>query len=102
MAEPKRKWLIVKTCDDVATALEELEAGEEIEDGDANVKFKLLSRIPFGHKFAIREVEQDGFVHKYGQVIGKATRPIRQGEHVHVHNLESRRGRGDLKREGEA
>jgi altronate dehydratase small subunit len=32
---------------------------------------------------------------KYGEVIGVATREIAPGQHVHVHNLESRRGRGD-------
>jgi altronate dehydratase small subunit len=97
--ETKRRWLIVKTTDDVATALVQLDAGEEIVDEEANIRFKLLESVPFGHKFAIREVEKDGVVYKYGQVIGKATLPIRQGEHVHVHNLESRRGRGDLTKE---
>ena len=32
---------------------------------------------------------------KYGEVIGAATRDIRVGEHVHVHNVEGKRGRGD-------
>ncbi|MFQ5657413.1 MAG: SAF domain-containing protein [Candidatus Methylomirabilales bacterium] len=33
---------------------------------------------------------------KYGQVIGRATVEIAPGDHVHVHNMESLRGRGDL------
>ncbi len=33
--------------------------------------------------------------YKYGQVIGRATKDIEAGGHVHVHNLESTRGRGD-------
>ncbi len=94
-----RKWLIVNKNDDVATALVDLGAGEEVLDEDAGVKLTLLQPIPFGHKFAIRSVAKDGLVHKYGQVIGKATNEITQGEHVHVHNLESRRGRGDLSKE---
>ncbi|MDP1993088.1 MAG: SAF domain-containing protein [Syntrophales bacterium] len=32
---------------------------------------------------------------KYGEPIGIATQDIRIGQHVHVHNLESARGRGD-------
>jgi urease beta subunit len=28
---------------------------------------------------------------KYGAVIGQATRPIRVGDHVHVHNMKSLR-----------
>ena len=28
-------------------------------------------------------------VHKYGQVIGEATAPIKRGDYVHIHNIES-------------
>lgn len=38
---------------------------------------------------------------KYGEIIGKASVEIRKGQHVHVHNLESLRGRGDLEVETE-
>ena len=34
---------------------------------------------------------------KYGEVIGRATKDIRAGTHAHIHNIESLRGRGDLK-----
>ncbi|VFS54652.1 Uncharacterised protein [Leminorella grimontii] len=34
-------------------------------------------------------------VYKYGESIGRATQAIELGEHVHVHNVESERGRGD-------
>ena len=34
-------------------------------------------------------------VRKYGEIIGLATKDIQQGEYVHVHNIESCRGRGD-------
>ncbi len=37
-------------------------------------------------------------VRKYGEVIGLANAPISPGDHVHVHNVESQRGRGDLHR----
>ena len=33
---------------------------------------------------------------KYGEEIGVASRAIAAGNHVHVHNLDSMRGRGDL------
>ncbi|RLG06284.1 MAG: D-galactarate dehydratase, partial [Thaumarchaeota archaeon] len=57
------------------------------------------SDIPFGHKLAIREIPRGEEIIKYGEVIGRATRDIEIGEHVHVHNVESLRGRGDLKKE---
>ena len=32
---------------------------------------------------------------KYGEEIGMASSDIQKGEHVHIHNLESMRARGD-------
>jgi altronate dehydratase small subunit len=43
----------------------------------------------------IRETPAGADVLKYGQVIGRTSRAIKAGEHVHVHNVESARGRGD-------
>jgi altronate dehydratase small subunit len=37
-------------------------------------------------------------VRKYGEDIGLATVKINPGDHVHTHNIESQRGRGDLHR----
>ena len=51
---------------------------------------------PSGHKFALLEIPAGGEIRKYGEIIGLATRVIRPGEQVHVHNLESCRGRGDI------
>ncbi len=38
-----------------------------------------------------------GEVYKYGESIGRATQEIKSGDYVHVHNVESERGRGDWK-----
>lgn len=57
---------------------------------------KLLSDIPYGHKLAVKTIHAGEPVLKYGEVIGVAVRNIDMGEHVHVHNLDSRRARGDL------
>lgn len=54
--------------------------------------------IPYGHKFAITDIPKDGKILKYGEEIGVATRDISKGEYVHVHNLNSQRGRGDLEK----
>lgn len=55
-----------------------------------------LSDIPYAHKIAVRDISKGEGVLKYGEEIGVATRDIRKGEHVHVHNMDSMRGRGDL------
>jgi altronate hydrolase len=51
--------------------------------------------IPAGHKLAVRDIAQGKPVRRYNQIIGFATRPIRAGEHVHVHNL----AMGDFERD---
>jgi altronate dehydratase small subunit len=51
--------------------------------------------IPFGHKFALRPIPMGGSVIKYGEIIGVASQSIAPGDHVHVHNVDGTRGRGD-------
>jgi altronate hydrolase len=43
--------------------------------------------VPRGHKIATRPVARGEPVHRYGQVIGFATRDIAAGAHVHTQNL---------------
>lgn len=45
--------------------------------------------IPAGHKYALRDIEKGSYVIKYGEIIGRATEIIRQGEWVHTHNVRS-------------
>jgi len=44
-------------------------------------------RVPRGHKMAIAPIAQNEPVHKYGQIIGFASKPIAPGEWVHEHNV---------------
>jgi len=57
---------------------------------------ELKEAIAFGHKFAVVPIRKGEDILKYGEVIGAASRDIQPGEHVHVHNLEGKRGRGDI------
>lgn len=69
----------------------------EIRDHDGNsTELTALSDIPYGHKIAVCAVAAGCPIVKYGEVIGVASANIAPGEYVHVHNLESLRGRGDL------
>jgi len=43
--------------------------------------------IALGHKVAATPIRAGEIVHKYGQIIGVASRDIAPGEHVHTHNL---------------
>jgi len=93
----QEKAIMIDRKDNVATALSPLGKGDAIPVGleGRNVTVVLLQDIAFGHKFALTDIQQGEAVIKYGEPIGLATKPIRQGEHVHVHNVESQKGRGD-------
>jgi (2R)-sulfolactate sulfo-lyase subunit alpha len=58
-----------------------------------NSDFRLTVKadIPIGHKVALKDLEVGDTVIKYGQDIGRIVAPVKQGEHVHVHNLKTKR-----------
>ena len=58
------------------------------------------SDIQFGHKIALRELNEGDIIIKYGRPIGRATASILLGDLVGIHNIEGLRGRGDLRAEG--
>ena len=71
--------------DNVVVAVSEIQPGDAIDlDGDS---IAAVSRIPPGHKVAVREIAVGEAVFKYGSRIGEATSVIQPGEHVHSHNL---------------
>ena len=45
--------------------------------------------IPAGHKYALRDIAKGEYIIKYGEIIGRATQDIEQGEWVHTHNVKS-------------
>lgn len=87
----------MKPVDNVCTVVEAVEPGTAVtvEVGADKMAVTVVENIPFGHKFALRAIKRGEAVKKYGETIGLATRDILPGQHVHVHNLESCRGRGD-------
>jgi altronate dehydratase small subunit len=90
--------VMMKPQDKVAVALTDIPAGTQllVTCQDKQFQVKLVHDIEFGHKFAVVDMSAGEDILKYGEVIGAAVTDIRQGEHVHVHNLEGKRGRGDL------
>jgi altronate dehydratase small subunit len=89
--------LVLHKHDNVATAVRPLTDGDTInvEIGHGTISVVLLQSISFGHKFALKDILHGEEIIKYGETIGRATVDIRKGEHVHVHNVEGLRGRGD-------
>ena len=94
----RRDAIAIKRQDNVATAIRDIPAGGTATVGidEESILVQVDREIPFGHKLALRAISRGEEVLKYGTVIGMATQDIRPGEHVHIHNVESTRGRGDL------
>lgn len=67
--------------DNVAVALCPIKKGTEFEGVTA------AEDIPQGHKMALKAIEKDAMVVKYGFPIGHATEDIAAGQWVHTHNM---------------
>ncbi|HVT28727.1 MAG TPA: UxaA family hydrolase [Lacipirellulaceae bacterium] len=88
--------LVMDREDNVATLIDAGKAGDRCHlKGPGGGEIILRADIPYGHKIAIKPIAEGGTVMKHGQDIGVTNASIGVGEHAHVHNVESRRGRGD-------
>ncbi|USK36659.1 UxaA family hydrolase (plasmid) [Bacillus sp. F19] len=95
--------IVMDAKDNVATLLRDVKAGEKISYSVNGVQSTLtfLQDVKSGHKAALCQILKGEHVIKYGESIGAATEFIDEGEHVHIHNIEGIRGRGDRKTEQE-
>jgi len=94
-----KRVFVVYATDNVGTAvLEAIHTGDHVGcNGErSDLEVIALDPIAYGHKIALMDIAQGDTVLKYGLSIGSASRDIKEGEHVHDHNVESNRGRGDL------
>lgn len=85
--------------DNVATIFYEVNPGDIIAVMDKagnEEEIKSHENIPYGHKIAIKEIKKGDDIIKYGESIGVASINIERTDYVHIHNLDSKRGRGDL------
>ena len=91
--------LKVTDLDNVATIFANgITDGTEVEvrDKKGNAEtVKVIGDVTYGHKIAVKDIKKGELIMKYGEEIGIATKDIVKGEYVHVHNLDSMRGRGD-------
>ena len=86
--------------DNVATIFaDDIVDGTEVvvlDPAGARLSLQVIGDIPYGHKLALCDIAAGEQITKYGEEIGVATCNIDTGAYVHVHNLDSMRGRGDL------
>jgi (2R)-sulfolactate sulfo-lyase subunit alpha len=98
-ARPGQKapdFLVHEDGDSVGViVIEGLKAGAELTGWimreDRTVTLKVLDDIPIGHKVALTDLALGDGVIKYGVDIGKLVAAVKKGQHVHVHNLKTRR-----------
>ncbi len=76
-------------------AVEGLKAGTDmlcvVTADDSSFHLSSKMDVPVGHKIALVDIKKGDTVIKYGEDIGKAVADIAKGEHVHVHNLKTKR-----------
>ena len=84
--------MVIDSKDNVAVAIEEIKKGDVVSYVDKDkktVSFTAVEDIQIFHKVAIVDIANDQPVVKYGEHIGHADGDIKQGQHVHVHNVKS-------------
>ena len=88
-------FLVHDTADTVGVAVVDIAAGTQCTGRDLSTNKPLEAAatqdIPLGHKLALRDFAVGETVIKYGCEIGRTVQPIKAGEHVHVHNLKTKR-----------
>ncbi|MBB5189804.1 hypothetical protein HNQ50_000514 [Silvimonas terrae] len=85
--ETDRRLLLIGPQDNCLIVCAPLAAGESVlVEG---VPVTLPQAVAIGHKLARTAIATGQKVLRYGAIIGSATQPIAQGEHIHTHNLAS-------------
>ena len=62
-----------------------------IMENDKSVTIQSKDEIPLGHKIAMTDLNEGDTILKYGHDIGKVVKNIKKGEHVHVHNVKTKK-----------
>ena len=60
-------------------------------ESDKTVKIQSVNNIPLGHKIALKDFKEGDTILKYGHDIGKVVAPTKKGDHVHVHNVKTKK-----------
>jgi len=87
------KAIQINEKDNVAVVTQETAAGARIEVQLAGQQTTVVAKtdIPLFHKVALSDIVGGTPIVKYGEHIGRAGCDIKEGEHVHVHNVSNHR-----------
>lgn len=89
--EMKIDAIMLDPKDNVVTCVRDITAGENVcyRNGDEFLNVDAAENIPFGHKIALKDFEQEAEIYKYGELIGKTMRPVGKGCLVDHNNIYS-------------
>ncbi|MVA97335.1 flagellar biosynthesis protein FlgA [Nitratireductor sp. CAU 1489] len=62
-----------------------------VTEDDSSFEIEAGNDVPIGHKVALRDIADGDTAIKYGEDIGRFVADVARGEHVHVHNLKTKR-----------
>lgn len=87
--------LLLNPADHVAVLVDCAAAGDRVDivNGQGVAQVTVAASLGVGQKIAVADAATGARLRKYGEVIGELTSAVRAGDHVHVHNLVSLRGR---------
>jgi (2R)-sulfolactate sulfo-lyase subunit alpha len=96
MAKQIPHFLVHSPKDNVGViVVEGLKAGTAmfgvVTETDTTTEATANNDIPIGHKVALTDLKAGDTVIKYGEDVGRMVADARRGDHVHTHNLKTKR-----------
>ncbi|MEE8496794.1 MAG: UxaA family hydrolase [Xanthomonadales bacterium] len=84
-----------KTDNVGVVVVENLKAGDEmlciVTEDNSDFTLAVGQDVPIGHKVALADLKEGDTIIKYGEDIGRVIAAISAGDHVHVHNIKTKR-----------
>lgn len=88
-------FLIHDASDNVGVAVVDIAAGSDCAGrnlaNNESLKARSEEAIPLGHKIALKDFAVGDTAIKYGCEIGTIVQVVKAGQHVHTHNLKTKR-----------
>ncbi len=90
------QFLVHSPKDNVGViVVEDLKGGSTMDgvitEVDKDTSVKANADIPIGHKVALKDMKKGDTVIKYGEDVGKMVADAKKGDHVHTHNMKTKR-----------
>ena len=86
LATAENSAIHLHPSDNIAVARVPLSPGQVLKF-PGGLQLRVSEPVPAGHKVALAAVGAGENLVRYGQIIGRSSRAIEPGQHVHVHNL---------------